>query len=282
MKIGLFNKAEVLNSAGEFVGYNLGFDYATEHESGLEGLRNAFGITQQKKNAFMRVASRILDKKPTFGLAARTTKKIPDGISFVENEFFSIGYSVDFVNMDAYIKDTENKLAWPGRKEAFVGRWDDSGFLICTKVKEHYETLKTAFENKDIAFYLGAKGFLSSGGLHIVIASKIDKAVDDAMRVMDEDNHNLGKMADASGIEADVLNARKRFYALSPGWKNEEKTEVWFYLNPQDQKRYNSGWFTVEELREWIRDKGPVMNESFKEVKTSQQESPEFPDSFIF
>jgi len=282
MKIGLFNKSEVLNSAGEFVGYNIGFDYATEHESGLGGIRDAFGITQQKKNAFMRIASRILDKKPTFGLAARTMTKVPAGISFVEGEFFSIGYSVDFVNMDAYVKDTTAKLAWPGRKEPFIGRWDEGGFLICTKVKEHYDALKTAFENKDIAFYLGAKGFLSSGGLHIVIASKVDKEVDDAMTAMDADNHNLGKMADATGIEADLVNARKRFYALSPGWKNEEKSEVWFYLNPQEQRKYKAGWYTVDELKEWINDKGPVVNENYKTHAVPPDPGAEFPESFTF
>jgi hypothetical protein len=271
MKIGLFNKEEILNSAGEFVGYNIGYDYASEHEGGLHGIREAFGISQQKKNAFMRLASRIIEKKPAFGLKARCATKTPEGIFFKEGEYYSIGYSTDFVNMEYYVKDTETKLAWPGRKEAFLGRWDENGFVFCTKNKEHYDALKAAFERNDIAFYLGARGFLSAGGLHIVIPSLVDPEVDQVMIAMDEENYRLGKTADATGIETELLKASKKFYALTPGWKNEEKTEVWFWLNPIP-RALHSGWYTIEELKEWIADKGPVVEGRKEETVSTEKQ----------
>ncbi len=35
--------------------------------------------------------------------------------------------------------------------------------------------------------------------------------------------------------------------------------EVRFWLNPADQRRYNMGWFSIDELIQWAHDMGPVL-----------------------
>jgi hypothetical protein len=76
---------------------------------------------------------------------------------------------------------------------------------------------------------------------------------------VDEDAYNLKNAAKATGIE-DYLKAKwRRWFALSPRWANEEKTEVKFWLNPMDQHIYEAGWYSVEQLMEWVEDRGPVM-----------------------
>jgi len=257
MKIGMFNKEELFNSKGEFIGYNFGYDYAAEHELGIPGIRESFGITQAKRNILERMADRLTGRKPDFGLMARTSTVVPK-ITTHEGEYFSIGFSTGFVNMDAYIKDTEQKLAWPGRKEPFLARWDESGFVLSTKIKDHYTTLKTAIESKDVALYLGATGFLATGGLHMVVASKVDPEVDEAMLKMDEANYDLGKMADSTGIEEKLNKKGKKFRALNPAWADESMSEIKFWLNPVDRGE-NAGWYTVKELEDWIDGKGPVV-----------------------
>ncbi len=62
--------------------------------------------------------------------------------------------------------------------------------------------------------------------------------------------------------------AKKGYYALQPMWASkikstkdgEIKTQypVVFFLNPINQNECNFGWFTVEQLLDWIDGKGPI------------------------
>lgn len=38
---------------------------------------------------------------------------------------------------------------------------------------------------------------------------------------------------------------------------------IWrFWLNPWDQHIYEAGWYTLEELKQWGKDKGPVIKQN--------------------
>lgn len=39
-------------------------------------------------------------------------------------------------------------------------------------------------------------------------------------------------------------------------WKDGQ---ICFWLNPTDQVRYRSGWYTIDELIAWTHDYGPIM-----------------------
>lgn len=56
-----------------------------------------------------------------------------------------------------------------------------------------------------------------------------------------------------------VLKKKKKdWYFLGSPRKNEEG--VWrFWLNPSQQHIYEAGWFTLEELKQWANDEGPVI-----------------------
>src|SRR5690606_28298750 len=60
-------------------------------------------------------------------------------------------------------------------------------------------------------------------------------------------------------IAAELKAAGKRYFALSPRWKDDQESEVVFWLNPMEQQDYNSGSFTVDELRQWIRNEGRII-----------------------
>lgn len=52
-------------------------------------------------------------------------------------------------------------------------------------------------------------------------------------------------------------------FALSPSRPlatNEKKSkyDLRYWLNPMEQRHNNSGYFTVEELEQWIENKGPI------------------------
>lgn len=35
--------------------------------------------------------------------------------------------------------------------------------------------------------------------------------------------------------------------------------EIRFWLNPRDQELYNTGWFSIDDLIAWSRERGPVL-----------------------
>ena len=76
----------------------------------------------------------------------------------------------------------------------------------------------------------------------------------------------------ATGIEEVLKAAGKKWYALSPGWRDKRKQHVDFFLNPCEQERYDFGWFTVEELRQWARDEGPVLlDKTLRDFQRTQE-----------
>ncbi|MBX0328047.1 hypothetical protein K2Z83_10200, partial [Oscillochloris sp. ZM17-4] len=47
-------------------------------------------------------------------------------------------------------------------------------------------------------------------------------------------------------------------------WRSLERWQwmdgqIRFWLNPTDQVRYQSGWYTIDELMLWARNRGPVL-----------------------
>ena len=86
------------------------------------------------------------------------------------------------------------------------------------------------------------------------------------MLARDEDARRLQTTAEKTGIAKKLKKAGLGWYALKPAWRDffkdpvyRSKYKVIFFLNPEEQDKYNSGWFTVEELLQWIKGKGPVM-----------------------
>src|SRR3546814_19195425 len=84
-------------------------------------------------------------------------------------------------------------------------------------------------------------------------------------------------LAEATGIKEkiDALPvhygslAMKRYFALCPKWTSPGLIEgrttahpVIFFLNPAQQDKNNHGWYTVEELEQWLDGKGPVPTRS--------------------
>lgn len=72
--------------------------------------------------------------------------------------------------------------------------------------------------------------------------------------------------ARATGIEARLRQAGKVWFALEPAWRENIRYqpptayEVVFWLNSEDNLHTNRpGWYTVEELDQWIAGTGPVL-----------------------
>lgn len=62
----------------------------------------------------------------------------------------------------------------------------------------------------------------------------------------------------ATRIEEMLKKAGKGYFALSRPRKNDAG-ELTMWLNPMEQHKYESGWYTIKQLEDWAKDKGPVM-----------------------
>lgn len=135
-----------------------------------------------------------------------------------------------------------------------IGCGEDATFL---------KRLHQAFLDKDVAIWLGGSGPFQNAGLCIGITSLIPNEGKKTMAAADLDNIDLQEAADKTNIIARLKAAKCTFYACSPRWASEKerkstKYSMVFWLNPIDQKDNNYGWFTVEELEQWIRGVGPI------------------------
>lgn len=161
---------------------------------------------------------------------------------------------------------------WEGDRRA---SWGEEGFQIETTnpelqsfLRKIVGSLKGEAKCHPFALWLGGAGNnpFARNGLCIGLADLIDPENKIIMSEAEQDQAKLYWAAHATGIPA--LIPKTKYFALSPGPTLKSRTShgeihtehpIMFFLNPFDQKNNNFGWFTVEELRDWMEGKGPVI-----------------------
>lgn len=240
-----------LSEDGTLEGVNLGADYCAEHEWGLEGLASDFG----------------LNPKAPPGLQRHMITKLPSGY-FKLGLVMKEGY-VGYMHTEEHVSREVSNI-YDG--EEFAGAWSGSDFGIRFKNKAYAADLYNSFLNHDVAFlFLKNENPFGRSGLCIMIASKLDPEIVKNFAAEEAEQDRLLELVKASGIEARLKEAGDKaagnsrayprpfsYFALSPRWANDEHTEIKFWLNPQDQKNVNYGWFTVEDLDDWIAGTGKI------------------------
>ncbi|MGH2611716.1 MAG: hypothetical protein ACRDFB_01545, partial [Rhabdochlamydiaceae bacterium] len=147
--------------------------------------------------------------------------------------------------------------------------------------------LHKAILDKDAAVWCGGGHVFKSAGLIIGVISAIPDKEKQEMYDSHLDYHNLMVASETTGIKAKIDAANQEFVdknnlgavlykpygysSLRPEWvegrKKDTKYKVMYWLNPWDQEKYKSGYYTVEELLEWIDGCGPIL----KNLKVSQE-----------
>lgn len=263
MRLTVLNKGWMYNKAGDLCGINLGSDFCAEHEEGIGLIQAAFGINGVVKKQVTKLMGIPIRTKSvmTPGIDARTIDKVPDTFVYGLDDFKYFGYyDTTFSKWtQTLLKDAIGILqSDPTGSIDFIAYWCDRGFFVVSEDKEMI-AMQDAFMNKDIAIFMGERHFISNRGLVLAIKSKLDADVIDKMMESDEDMIELNRQALLTGIKEKLDKAGKRYYALSPRWRGDYKLEVCFWLNPYDQHKYNYGMYSVDELLQWIDEKGPVI-----------------------
>ena len=248
---------------GVIAGIDFSADYCAEHEWGIQGISDAFGINQNE-----------------FGIKRYQIAKIPSSPCTLEKVKFTDGkmpwIGLYFNSEPHYFREpipTKKLLPRPYKhtEDEICTAWDKKSFgLVVHKKNEWFiDAIMTAIQNNDLAIGIAPGHVFKNGGLKLLIVSKLPQEVLDAIMADHIDYDKLNKAVDKTRIVKYLERHNKKYYALQPSWYDPNfkpnnrtlntKYKVIFFLNPHEQSKYNCGWYTVEELKDWGKDKGIIM-----------------------
>lgn len=244
----------LLDESGALLGIQLGFDFAAEHECGIDGLIWSFGLDPEAcgiDRTRIRKLPAGLGSSQARGWLSRVTIKDPphafEGLVLYKREGRAEVFLQNWRNGTRRMGPSEGKL---------LCGWDKDSFgLFCNSAdgKSHVDELHEAFKALDISIESHRRG------LAFRIISRIPAEEKDRLWAQDLDEKRLKQVALGTGIESELRAAGKRWYALRPQWADDRRQSVVFYLNPADQHLHDCGWFSVDDLRLWAQGQGPVM-----------------------
>lgn len=257
---------------GEVMAVNLGADFTAEHEWGIKRMQQAFNInfvSEKPEESVLEKLKKTLKLKkeePLFGIEKRRIQKVNEHLTFFERQGKKgKEYIMLFSRYFNMSKEIEKEVQIPrelyiDEKTGIGTAWDEAtfGVIVTSEHKNHLEEIYQAFHDKDISIHLGGGGVFQNAGLVLSIVSRIPQQIKDEMIEGDRDRYRLENMAQETGIHQILKEANKRYYALSPRWKDETKTEVVFWLNPMEQNQNNFGLYGVEDLLLWSKNEGPI------------------------
>lgn len=249
-------------------GVNLGADFTAEHEFGIDGLRDLFGIDTSKIGLEGRKATVGLTEPHVFYGETKT-----HGVILVS----AGGFDIETLSLSTFLSKQLDRYQLYVKSFDPACAWDSYSFGIASCDKDFLEQLYGAIKRADVALYFHKQhpsNPFGRFGLCVSIASLVPEETQKLLKEADEDAIALREAALATGIYTQLrminrdklFSAPKGYYALQPRWaKNFEnfdrptRYKVIFWLNPMNQTKYKSGWYTVEELEEWLQDRGPVV-----------------------
>lgn len=281
MRTAFHDSGFVVSENNETVGICLGYDFCAEHEFGSSGIKDVLNIDQKKYPVGLEERKSKAPAQDIFfaeytdigkPIGKKTTVKEKAAflvcaqkwtISDVKEEAINAtGKRSAIASLGAKFYWTKEDKGFEPEKHNLAVSWSgEEGFAINVRGEENIARLKDlhqALLNGDVCLTeLTANGFLRKSGA-IGIFSKIPEEIKESVRASDLERDRILKKVAETGIENKIQGAGKGWYALSP--REQDDGSLSFYLNPTEQHKYASGWFTVSELEEWCEDKGPIVS----------------------
>lgn len=262
MRRGMDPKFIYTEDGKTLLAVDLGFDFTAEHECGISGIQEAFGIKNQ------------ID---VYGMAKRKINTIPQNLTFLKKNNTEAGFVYGCYGQPDQIFGHEELHLHPADKYyktaiTLAAAWSDRDFAVVSDDKIQRELLldfHQHFEAKNIFIMLaGGHMWLKRAGLVIGIADRLPKETVDEWKKADKARHQIRDEFEATGIEKLLKEKSKGYYALRPEYDKKDGSLV-FWLNPTEQHLNNSGWFKLDDLKEWAEGKGkiPKNEEQKKAIK---------------
>lgn len=311
----------ILTNEDEFIGISLGADFTSEHEWGIKGIREAFGIPESSKKT-MGIKSRTISMCPETLLFKR------DGDSAIlwvsrEEWYPKKGISQELPSEIARYKESikrekewyETELARskkskkkdpyvPEKKDSLMTAWDERSFgigVVGETEANWLEFLYEQFKKKNIAIAMmniTPNNPFSNSSLTLAILDRLPEEVLDMMYQADKKYYDLQDYEKKIGMvklkekvkkrrQAESRKSNSHYYkglhyymACSAKWidyEDEEEREkfkkergtkydIQYWINYSDDDE-NYGWYTVEQIMEWLKGKKKLTEVVPKEEK---------------
>lgn len=269
------NNPEILMIEDKFVGFNLSADYCAEHEWGIKKIDEVWNRNPETHK--LMVNDKAL-KKLFFSISkcgeyallyfADWCYTKPPETGCDKTDLFKFNRELYLSSPLPIRKAKKKKDVTEVSVPQIASAWDEDEFalLVCGKdLVEKLQQVHEALKKGDAAIWLGGGGVFQRAGFCIAIYSLLPESVIVLWKEYYEDQNKLKKASEKTGIAERIQKAKLGFYSLSPKWVTEDKKtstkySVIYWLNPREQSKNNSGWFTVEELEQWIAGTGPIPN----------------------
>jgi hypothetical protein len=275
---------------GIFMGVNLGSDCVAEHEWGINGILRALGTpgTDVKDGHHMK----RIPPKGVYGIERRRCTPNKDLVALKEeNKTLNLIVEQKYTLKDLLDTPLEDRQFYRMGSANFFTAWDENGLLVRVKGEDNSNKLRQLHEalmDGKCAIWLGGGWVFDNAKLCIAIidavptehlkkmfdadvdAEKLRDAAEETgiKKKVDEQNQHWRNMIEVETGRACFQQPPHGYFALSPAWnrnaiKKKSKHSVVFWLNPYHQDRFDSNWFSVEELEQWLKNKGPVLKRRY-------------------
>jgi hypothetical protein len=284
------NNYGLLINNDKFIGISLGYDYCAEHEWGIKELRTLCAIPDSSKKN-MGVLSRTITKCPeNLIFKEEIIKKIKYALLYTGYRYGTIEEAQK--NIPHAFKNFVEDLKWvkkwndehPNRecKDSIITAWDGSSFGVAVmgdKEVGYLKELYDAFLNKNVSIAVinhRAINPFAGTALSLMITNRLPQEILDMMYAGDKEYFDREDYEEKIGMKEIIekygnkngYNGNKYFMACSPKWidyndvENREirkkelntKYDIHYWINYSDNDN-NSGWYTVEEIKEWLTGK---------------------------
>lgn len=273
-------------------GLSLGFDFCAEHEWGIKELKRNLGIPDcTKKTAG--ATSRLVQKVDNINHGSFKVYARSGSYSlYLSPKKGYHPYTVYYFELVNYWNENQRNIANERRSKLLFANdlqsgnknvwteWDSKEFRIVTTNKDLYDMLVGAMENKSLAVGMGKTTnpfsrmpltFVDLRFFSEEVLSEMKRLDTEAIDVKEYSDKHVKKFntlwekkrgTNPSFMEVTYLGGKKFLNPEEIKKLREEgratKVKMLFWLNTNDN-RYTSGWYTFEELLEWIEEKGRIM-----------------------
>lgn len=241
----------VFDDNDRFIGLRTGGDFCTEHEMGIQTILDAL----------------IPPRKSRVGLDRFLIESMHPALSWVSES--GMEGIVFMFSGDPKAKIRHHKKMVRSGDQPLVA-WDDRSFMIVvpkTGAEKYLNGLKDlwqAFNRKDVLMGGPFSDHFQGGGIGLFIASAMPTdEMDTAQAKIAEDLRvelllEEGEKRDGlETIKTQLTKQGKGWFCLKAHRLNDDGS-ISYWLNPADQQFNYFGSVSIQDLRDWLDDKGKI------------------------
>lgn len=237
-------------------GINLGADYCAEHEFGIKTLARRCNLNDSQ----LGIEKRRINNINQNNILLKKEKNILNLV--IDNETGINSYKTSLNISECSFSD-----------EMLITAWDECSLLIRTKDNfQKLNNLHQAIVNNNAAIWVASKiNPFGTNGLILTIIDQIPKNLLKEIYDQDIDYQKLLAASAQIGIIQKInafnngqLSSPCCYFSLNPYWTPENKQtnySVIYWLNPVWQDKNITDYVTVEELEQWLENKGRIKKE---------------------